>query len=203
MVSQTIDLGLVGTKKIPLKDIRVIYSHSQPLLQGRDFLKKYCPQATLIPSKSTSAALAHVLKEDKRGVVAIASPIAAESCGLKMIHSSIQDHDGNTTYFAVVTHRKRNCNLKGAEKTSIVIAFRGNSSGSLCNILQEFTDAKINLTKIESRPSRKKNGDYVFFIDFDGVVTDSFIQKTLDKIEKKVHKLKVLGCYQVINSTSK
>jgi len=113
---------------------------------------------------------------------------------LSVFQHLIEDDSGNTTTFAVIRKKKKFEKPKG-KKTSIAFNFDKDSPGSLFSILQVFADRKINMTKIESRPSSKERGEYVFYIDFDGNINLSKVKTALMDIKKKVAKLKVLGCY--------
>ena len=199
VTAQQIYLALVGIKKVPLKKIKVIYSHPQPLLQSRNFIKKYLPKAACIPMSSTAAALVRVSKEKNVEAVAIGSLTAAKSYNLKTIRSSIEGDRINTTYFAIIGKKPKKLNLTKATKTSIGFNFDKDSPGSLYTVLQDFAEAHINLTKIESRPNPKIAGEYVFYIDFEGNINQPHVKKTLTQVKKRVAKMKVLGSYSVTN----
>ena len=196
MTSLPIHLSLMGPKKTSLKKIRTVYSHPQPFLQSRRFIKKNMPNAVCLPVASTSAALARVSKDQDSNTAAIGSESGAKKYGLKIIKNHIEDIEGNTTYFAVI---RKNSKLKtlnpNARKTSIAFNFDKDSPGSLFTVLKDFADNKINMTKIESRPSSKVQGEYVFYIDFEGNIKSPIVKKALGQIKKKVARLKVLGCY--------
>lgn len=208
VIAQQIHLALIGIKKIPLNKIRTIYSHSQPLLQSRGFIRKNCGKVACIPVASTTAALERVAREKQEDICAIASPLAAKAYSLTVIRDSIEDFEDNTTYFAVIhktgfagsaalsgTMQRLNTKNPKGSKTSIAFNFDKDSPGSLFTILKDFADSKINMTKIESRPSSKVRGEYVFYIDFEGNMKNPKVMKTLGAIKNKVAKLKVLGCY--------
>ncbi len=190
-----INLALASTVDCPLKKLTTIYSHTQPLLQARQFLKKSCPGATLIPMNSTTAALERMLSEDKRGTAVIVSPMAVSDYHLKIIKDSIQDDKENTTHFALIKKGAMPQSAGSGKKTSIAFHFKKDSPGSLNAVLQTFASEGINLTKIESRPSAKTRGDYVFYIDFEGSATESSASRVLSGIKKTVAHLKVLGSY--------
>jgi len=197
VISFPVHLALVGIKKIPKKDIRFIYSHPQPLLQSQNTIRKQFPKAVCIPMASTTAALSRVAMEKNPTTVAIGSEAAAPLYGLKVLQPSIEDYQNNTTYFAVIAKRSPRPDLKKAVKTSVAFHFSKDSPGSLFAVLQDFAQARINLTKIESRPNPKISGDYVFYADFEGSIADLNVKKTLNRVRKRVAKLKVLGCYAV------
>lgn len=190
-----IKLSMVSTVKCSVRKVKTVYSHIQALLQCRQFLKKYCPDAALVPMSSTTASLERMFNEDKEGTVAIVSPMAVETYNLRIIKESIEDDKDNTTYFALIRKGPADLTKVGNKKTSIAFHFKKDSPGSLNTVLQTFADAGINLTKIESRPSTKISGDYVFHIDFEGNAGSQEAQAALKTIKSKVSKLKVLGSY--------
>ena len=196
LIGLPVTLCVASTVDFPLKKITTIYTHAQALLQCREFLKKYCSGATLVPMSSTSAALERMINEDKEGTVAIASPEAVEAYHLKVLKGSIEDDKDNTTYFALIKKgpAPHHPNID-ARRTSIAFHFKENSPGSLNSILQTLAEGKINLTKIESRPSGKVRGEYVFHVDFEGRSDALRVQTILKSIKAKVAKLKVLGSY--------
>jgi len=195
IIAQPVQLALAGIKKIPLNQIKTIFSHSQPLLQSRFFTKKRCKKASLISVASTTAALERVLMENEEDFAAIASPIAIKAFNLEIIQDSIEDDKENTTYFALIKKGKKVVAKKAAKKTSIAFHFKKDSPGSLNTILNDFSDRKINLTKIESRPNVKVKGEYVFYLDFEKSLTDKSAQAVLRNIKSKVARLKILGTY--------
>lgn len=190
-----ISLTIAGTKKCALRKVKTIYSHHQALLQCRRFLKKHCSRARQIPMSSTTAALERVFAEDKEGTMAVVSAMAAEIYHLKVIRESIEDKKGNTTYFAIIKKGKSKKTKANPKKTSIAFHFKKDTPGALNTILQDFAEAGINLTKIESRPNIKIAGHYIFHIDFEGGAESKKAQAVLTKVQKKVAKLKVLGSY--------
>lgn len=196
LIGLPVTLSVVSTVDFPFKKITTIYTHAQALLQCREFLKKYCSGASLVPMSSTSAAIERMINEDKEGTVAIASPDAAEAYHLKVLKESIEDDKENTTYFALIRKGAIPKHpLTNAGKTSIAFHFKENSPGSLNGILQTLAEGKINLTKIESRPSGKVRGEYVFHVDFEGRSDAVRVQAILKSVKAKVAKLKILGSY--------
>jgi prephenate dehydratase/prephenate dehydrogenase len=190
-----ISLAVAGTVECSLRRIKTVYSHAQALLQCRRFMKKYCRKAKLVPMASTAAAVERVFNEDKEGVVAVVSADAANVYRLKVIRESVEDKKGNTTYFAIIKKGASRQSRAKPKKTSIAFHFKKDSPGSLNAILQDFAEAGINLTKIESRPNIRISGNYIFHIDFKGGIGSEKVQATLKRIKTKVAKLKVLGSY--------
>lgn len=195
VIGLPIHLSMVSTISCPVRKVKTVYSHAQALLQCRQFLKKYCPNAALVPMSSTTASLERMFNEDKEGTVAIVSPMAVETYNLRIIKDSVEDDKNNTTYFALILKGPVKKIEADAKKTSIAFHFKKDSPGSLNSILQTFADAGINLTRTESRPSTKIPSDCVFHIDFEGNANSKKAQTALTNIKSKVAKLKVLGSY--------
>ncbi len=126
-------------------------------------------------------------------MAAIAGPEAAEKYGLHILARDIQDVRENTTRFIIV--EKKMPAATGRDKTSLVIYLQRDRPGALYSILQEFARRSINLTRIESRPSRRGLGDYYFYIDLEGHVSDASVKEALAEIAGKAAMVKVLGSY--------
>jgi len=197
------------------EEIRVVLSHPQALAQCRHFLKTNFPHAELRSTGSTShaARLAGEFEE----MAAIASSEAAEKYGLKVLLSNIQDRKENHTRFIVVRAEKSGkyaptasaCKETGKEpgkirgkcKTSLIAYLAKDRPGALYELLGAFAKRGVNLTKIESRPSKKELGDYYFYIDFEGSDSDALIKDALEDIKAKVDMLKVLGSYPALGNS--
>jgi prephenate dehydratase/prephenate dehydrogenase len=195
VISLPIHLALIGIEKLKPSSIKKIYSHAQPFLQCRDYLKKFCPSASLIPVTSTASALERVAREGQGSSAAIGSGTAALQYGLSVIQDSIEDDESNTTFFAAIKKTSKSKVSPKAKKTSIAFHFKKDSPGSLHRVLQDFSEAKINLTKIESRPNRRVKGEYVFYVDFEGNQKNPVVKKALTLVRSKVAHLKILGVY--------
>ena len=182
--------------------IKIILSHPQGLAQCRHFLKKHFPEAELRSTGSTShaARLAGEFEE----MAAIASPEAAECYRLRILLSNIQDQKENYTRFIVLKIGKTVSAYETLPcKTSLIVYLEKDRPGALYEILGAFAKRKINLTKIESRPSKKELGDYYFYIDFEGHASDELIKDALEDIKAKVDTLKVLGSYPAFKDKQK
>jgi prephenate dehydratase len=190
--------------------IKVILTHPQGLAQCRHFLKKNFPEAELRSTGSTShaARLAGEFEE----MAAIASPEAAECYRLKVLLPNIQDRKENYTRFIAMRAVEKSpakqvlCAAEdkpdkpessglSACKTSIIVYLEKDRPGALYEILGAFAKNNINLTRIESRPSKKELGDYYFYIDFEGHTSDVLIEETIKDIKSKTDTLKLLGSY--------
>ena len=124
---------------------------------------------------------------------AIGNSKIVELYGLEILESNIQDVDNNATRFVVVS--KKDHEITGRDKTSIIFSIYEDKPGGLYRILGIFEKNNINLTKIESRPSKKGLGKYLFFVDFKGHKDEEIIQNIIDEIDENTYFLKVLGSY--------
>ncbi|MBI5872950.1 MAG: prephenate dehydratase [Candidatus Omnitrophica bacterium] len=172
------------------KDIRRIYSNPQVFGQCRLWLESNLPQAKLIEVSSTTRAAQIALTE--KNSACIASLLAAKVYGLKIVASDIEDSPHNITRFLVIG--KFEAQATKYDKTSIVFSIK-DKVGALHDMLVPFKKYRINLTKIESRPSKRRAWDYFFFVDLIGHVADKNVKKALDELEEKCKFLKVLGSY--------
>ena len=134
-----------------------------------------------------------ILKKEEDGIAAIGTGTAANIYGLKIIESDIEDNKDNKTRFVFVGNSIQP--KTGSDKTSIVCFLKQDRPGSLFNILKEFADRDINLTRLESRPAKKDLGDYVFSIDLDGHLHDKEVYAAIDVLRKTVYLVKILGSY--------
>ncbi|HCJ67404.1 MAG TPA: prephenate dehydratase [Elusimicrobia bacterium] len=173
-----------------LQKIKCIYSHPQALAQCRNWLEDHLPNAELIETASTAGAAQKVKKEST--AAAIASDLAAELYGLKIVASRIEDRSDNFTRFLVIS--KNFPAPSGMDKTSILFSIK-DRIGALHDMLVPFKKNNINLTKIESRPTKKKAWEYIFFVDFAGHIVESKVKKALNELEEQCLYLKILGSY--------
>ncbi len=185
--------NLLAQKGTSLEDISVICSHQQALAQCRHYLNKLNKQ---VHAMSSTANAARYVTELSTAAV-IGNKILSKKYGLEIIAENIQDYDNNLTRFVVIS-KNTSEEITGNDKTSIVISLKGDKPGGLYEILSIFAQKQINLTKIESRPSKKGMGNYLFFIDMQGHKNQSHIKKTLSKIESQVSMMKLLGSYATI-----
>lgn len=173
-----------------LEEVKRIYSHPQAIAQSRLWVESHLPQAEIIEVSSTAQAAQLASKE--KNSAAIASRLAGQLYNLRIIGERIEDNPENFTRFMVIG--KTLSEPSSRDKTSIMFAIK-DRVGALHDILGPFAGHRINLTKIESRPSRRKAWEYIFFVDLEGHVADSRVRQALDEVEKECLSLKVLGSY--------
>lgn len=167
-----------------------IVSHAQSLAQCREWLDVHYPGVERIAVQSNSEAAR--LAAESPHIFAIGSTLAAEQHGLNIIAANIQDSVFNTTRFVVIGRDK--VLPSGADKTSLVLS-ANNEPGALSRLLAPLAEAGIDVLRIESRPSRTRAWEYVFFIDFEGHVDEERIQAALSKMQPFCSALRVLGSY--------
>lgn len=173
--------------------IKEVYSHPQVFGQCRQWLLRNLPTAQLISVASTTRAAQMAAK--KRNSACIASEIAASLYGLKILKKNIQDSAHNITRFLVLSNS--DVPPTGRDRTSLVFSIK-DRVGALHAMLTPFSKNKINLTKIESRPSKKKAWDYYFFVDLEGHQDDPHVARALTQLEGMCKFLKILGSYPVM-----
>lgn len=188
--------NLMGRQADALSDpsvkIRRIYSHQQSFAQCRAWLDQNLPNVERVSVSSNAEAARRVTEEPD--ALAIAPETAAEIYGLHILHGRIEDEPGNTTRFWVIGHNP--VGPTGCDKTSLLVSSM-NSPGALYNTLEPFARFNISMSKIESRPSRRENWDYVFFIDVEGHQGDKNLADALQALQEQtcVNSLKILGSY--------
>ncbi|WP_407308655.1 prephenate dehydratase [Desulfosporosinus sp. SB140] len=189
---QPIDQCLLTHEPMPLEQIERVYSHEQAIGQCREFLEKYLPHVEQITCLSTADA-ALKISSIRENWAAIGPKRAAGLYNLHLLKERIQDVVLNPTRFILVGHRLADMS-DGEDKTSLLIVAK-NTPGSLYSILGEFSERHINLSRIESRPSKRKLGEYVFFVDVDGYVFAPPIQEVLWALQQENITVKLLGSY--------
>ena len=167
-----------------------IYSHAQSLAQCRKWLDAHYPNVERVPVASNADAARRVKSEWNRA--AIAGDMAAELYGLTRLAEKIEDRPDNSTRFLIIG--SQDVPPTGDDKTSIIVSMR-NKPGALHDLLLPFHQNGIDLTRIETRPSRSGKWTYVFFIDFLGHHQDPLVKDVLERIGNEAVALKVLGSY--------
>ncbi|MGQ0772600.1 MAG: prephenate dehydratase [Nitrososphaerota archaeon] len=178
---------LIGFDKI--QNIDTVYSHPQALGQCRKFIQKH--KLKIVPAYDTAGSVKMIKDLGKKNISCIASKRASEIYGVPTIMEGIEDDMNNYTRFLVLSKVKS----ENGDKTSIIFSVK-HEAGTLFNILKEFNEYKINLTKIESRPNKSTPWEYNFYVDFDGNQEDQKIVELLKKINQHSLFLKVLGSYK-------
>lgn len=178
---------LIGFDKI--QNIDTVYSHPQALGQCRKFIQRY--KLKMVPAYDTAGSVKIIKELNKKNISCIASKRASEIYGVPTIIEGIEDNTNNYTRFLVLSKTK----ASQGDKTSIIFSVK-HEAGTLYNILREFNEYKINLTKIESRPNKSTPWEYNFYVDFDGSQEEPKIAELLKKINKNSLFLKVLGSYK-------
>lgn len=175
-----------------LRKVKRVLSHPQPLAQCRRWLAMNLPLAKQESASTTSVAAQMAAKDRSGRTAAIATELAARLYNLKTLARNIQDQSDNTTRFFVIGRTL--AQPTGKDKTSVMLSIR-DKVGALASVLKPFEKHKVNLTSIESRPSRRKAWDYYFFIDFHGHQDAPRVQRLLKDLGRQVAQLKVLGSY--------
>jgi prephenate dehydratase len=183
-----------------LDSIKTVYSHPQALAQCQGWLERFLPTVQLIPSNSTTEAL-KLLKQDVTSA-AIASIRAAELYNLPILATGINDHPENCTRFWVISqgqteisHHTSSTNLT---HTSLAFSLSANLPGALVKPLQIFAQLDINLSRIESRPTKRSLGEYLFFMDLEADANTSKMQSALAELRNYTEILKIFGSYNIL-----
>jgi chorismate mutase/prephenate dehydratase len=175
-----------------LESIKEVHSKDQALGQCREWLRRNLPNAELVESHSTASAVE--IAAERPEVAAIASSIAAELNKVAIVQKGIQDNSENVTRFLVIGKTDVRPLGEGNDKTSLVISLK-DQSGALEKALMPFAKRGINLSKIESRPSRKKAWDYFFFVDLIGHIEEESVQAAIEELKECSSFVKWLGSY--------
>ena len=179
------------SQETDLKSVKRIFAHSQSLAQCKKWIIKNIPDAELVPVTSNSSGALSLEGPDD---ACIGSEIIAKYYSLNINKKNIQDYNNNTTRFVVIG--KSTSTVTGSDKTSLLlIPPNTDDSGSLYQLLEPFADNEINLSHIESRPSKIQKWSYVFFIDIYGHIEDKRIQNTIDLLKNRGVEIKYLGSY--------
>ena len=187
-----------GTQKICR-----IYSHPQPISQCRGYLQQHYPQAELIKVASTARAAEIVAQEPRgMGAAAICTERGGELNGLVTVAKEIQDNMANATRFfelcrvTAAPHKP----VGPAEKMLVICEIDGQKAGALYDVLKEFADRGVNMTRIESRPARTELGAYIFFFDLDVADNEEALRTSVEAVARKSKWLKDLGSFPVVRA---
>ena len=198
-------LAVVGELRLPIRyslltlsetdpeELRVVYSHRQVLSQCQSFLNERKLEGR--PYYDMAAAAKMLVQQRPEATGAISSDFSADFYHLKIVKQGVEDKPGNFTRFLVLARKD---GYEPGDKCSLVFVAE-HKAGALFKILQEFADAGINLTRIESMPNRQDPGNYFFFLDFDGSNQDPHVIEVLDRVREKTVMYRFLGCYKSAN----
>ena len=183
--------NLMGRMK-NLSDIARVCAHPQALAQCRGWLDEHLPQVERVPVSSNAEGARRA--RDEKGTAAIGSDVAAEIYGIELLAPHIEDSEDNTTRFFVLGNKR--LRPSGADKTTLLVsAAETGESGALFRLLEPLARNHVSMTRIESRPSRRRKWDYVFFIDIEGHAEDAPVARSLVELEKRSSLFRVLGSY--------
>lgn len=175
-----------------IKQLDTIYSHPQALAQCQGWLQKHLPSALLVSTNSTTEAVQHISGNHHAG--AIASKRAAQIYNVPILVYPINDRPDNCTRFwalSLATSSEGNY-------TSLAFSFPANLPGALAQALQVFSARNINLSRIESRPTKRSLGEYLFFVDVEANIEDSLVTSALSELQGCTETLKIFGSYSVV-----
>jgi prephenate dehydratase len=173
-------------------EVRTVFSHPQALGQCRRYLDEQFPNAGVVPTTSTAAAVAEMMGFPLPAA-AIGTRRAGELYGAVVLAHGIQDHPANETRFVVLA--KEDHVPTGRDKTSLSFTFNEDRPGLLVGVLREFADRQINLAKVESRPMKEALGRYHFLVDLEGHRLDELVVEALQSIARHSAEFKVFGSY--------
>lgn len=177
-----------GTK---LAEVTSVVAHPQASGQCRRWLERNLPGRPVTAANSNAEAVQTAVATP--GVLALGPSLAAELYGAEVLASDVEDYAGNQTRFVVIGRGIRE--RTSQDKTSLALFMKQDRPGALLMILSEFAYADVNLTKIQSRPTKRQLGDYMFFVDFEGHVEDANVRTALDCLRLKLREVKILGSY--------
>ncbi|MEX2721222.1 MAG: prephenate dehydratase [Candidatus Wukongarchaeota archaeon] len=191
---------LVAKEKIEFEEIAEVYSHPHALAQCRSFITKNLPHTKLVDTYSTADAAKKVAMNEEINIAAICSKYAGQLYNLTILAENIQDLKINATRFAILANQDEET-IKPSEiyKTSIVLYLLENRPGALHDVLKEFATRQIDLTRIESRPTKKTMGDYLFYFDIIGHRKETIVKEALEGVKKYVGELKILGSFKRVS----
>lgn len=178
---------------VELDEVTAVRSHPVPLGACRRWLSTNVHDAERLPATSTAKA-AELVAASEAPEAAIVNLLAAERYGLQVVAKNVADRDGNTTRFVVVG--KTIPSPTGWDKTSLVVFIQENRPGALLQLLEIFAERDLNLTKIESRPTKLELGEYCFFVDVEGHLADERVGDALAAVKRTHREVKVLGSYR-------
>ena len=190
-----VSFTLMAPAGIGMSDIRTVGTHPHASAQCSEWVRTNLPQASVIPLTSTSAAAAALAEAGAGFEAAIAPRIAADIYGLNILADDIGDNHEAWTRFVLLARAGYLPAPSGADKTTLTLFMRADHPGALMEILTEFSVRGVNLTRIESRPTRKALGDYFFSLDCEGHVSDARVGEALAGLHRICADVRFLGSY--------
>jgi prephenate dehydratase len=184
------------TRARAIDHVRRVYSHPQALSQCLQWLTKHLPEAEIIPTNSTSEGLKYLSDPQ---CATISSERAAALAQVPILASAINDHPDNCTRFILLSREAS----QGGSYTSLAFSLAANQPGGLVKVLNIFADRTINLSRIESRPTKRSMGEYRFFIDLEADARDTLTQAALQDLQALTETLKIFGSYDLLDTTGK
>ena len=181
-----------GVLLLVFAHIEAVKGNPQVFGQCRNWILRHFPEADLVEVSSTTRAAEIARDKAAEGAAALGGPLAAELNGLTMIEECIQDRATNTTRFLVIG--EKTCPPTGRDRTSLLFAIH-DRPGSLVRALQAFEHFDINMSKIESRPSKRKDWEYIFYVDLAGHCEDPKVAEALEELGRHCSMVKLLGSY--------
>lgn len=200
-VVHDIHLDLMAAKGAKLGQINKVLSFPHALAQCRGFLSENLPDAETVATNSTSDAARIVAAEATLTSAALAPAVSAELYDLDILRKGVEDHAGNQTRFFLL-NKDRIAPRTGHDKTTVVCFQLSDRPGSLISILAQFSARNINLTKLESRPSKTGLGQYCFVIDLEGHIEDPIVADTLSELHRSLPEIKLIGSYPAAGQAS-
>lgn len=187
---------LIARRPLPLEQIERVFSHPQANAQCARFIRSHLPAATVVPADSTADAVRHVADSGDQPWAALGNRLSAELYGCEVLEAGVEDVPENETRFVWLAREHSGSEPRpGSGKTSIVFWGLPDAPGALVDLLKEFAERDINLTKIESRPLKLGLGRYIFFADLEGHSHDRSVLSALEAVGSRVETLRVLGSY--------
>jgi prephenate dehydratase len=195
-VNVPITFVLAARAGMPLAGIRSVGTHSHAWAQVRGWMDANLPSAAYIPTLSTAAAAAGLGAGVEQGYdAAVCAPVAAANHGLEVLAEDIGDRAGAVTRFVLVSRPGRLPERTGADKTTVMLFQRDDRAGGLLELLEQFAVRGINMTRLESRPTKSTLGSYCFSIDFEGHVLDERVGEALMGLKRVCAEVRFLGSY--------
>ena len=194
-VALAVEFALMVRPGTRLEDITLFTTHPHAYAQCREWLTTALPDAHFAPALSNASAAVDVADPASRFQAAIGPRIAAEHYGLEVVADDIGDHEAAHTRFVLVSRRRAPQPPTGADCTTLVIFIRQDHAGALHEILTEFAVRGVNLTRIESRPTKRQLGDYYFSLDIQGHIDDARVGEALSGLHRICLEVRYLGSY--------